>query len=169
MALSRLDSPKTQIGCKIRGRNAADTWQMNDGETRSVEGGKCRAASFDMDDEEKVAAAAKKSSWYVEHIEELNTVDRFDPIIYRKRASKAKSDREAISAGGTRAGGKPADCVLFEDAEAGLQADRPARMCAVGIEKTIKVEPDATTRTSRGPELGGGEDDLLPTLPEGIG
>lgn len=52
-----------------------------------------------------------------------------------ERTSKAKPDPEVFLLGAQELEVDPADCVVFEDAEAGLQAAKRAGMYAVGIGK----------------------------------
>jgi beta-phosphoglucomutase len=68
-------------------------------------------------------------------INSLNIVDLFDAVIDGNRTSRAKPDPEVFLLGAQELGVDPADCVVFEDAEAGLQAARAAGMYAVGIGK----------------------------------
>lgn len=57
----------------------------------------------------------------------------FDAIIDGTRTSSAKPDPEVFLLGAEELGFSPADCVVFEDAEAGIEAARRAGMRCVGI------------------------------------
>ena len=63
----------------------------------------------------------------------LNIVDLFDAVVDGNKTSKAKPDPEVFLLGAQELGVDPADCVVFEDAEAGLQAARAAGMYAIGV------------------------------------
>jgi beta-phosphoglucomutase len=66
-------------------------------------------------------------------IDSLNIVDLFDAVIDGNKTSKAKPDPEVFLLAAQELGVDPADCVVFEDAEAGLQAARAAGMYAIGV------------------------------------
>ncbi len=70
----------------------------------------------------------------------LKIVSLFDAIIDGNKASKAKPDPEVFLLGARALGVSPGDCVVFEDAEAGLQAARAAGMYAVGIGKAAVLK-----------------------------
>lgn len=70
----------------------------------------------------------------------LKIGDLFDAVIDGNRTSKAKPDPEVFLLGAQELGVDPADCVVFEDAEAGLQAARAAGMYAVGIGKADNLK-----------------------------
>lgn len=57
----------------------------------------------------------------------------FDAVIDGNKVTKAKPDPEVFLLGARELGVPVAACVVFEDAEAGLQAARTAGMYAVGI------------------------------------
>ena len=57
----------------------------------------------------------------------------FDAIIDGNKVSKAKPDPEVFLLGAQEVDVPAAACVVFEDAEAGLQAARTAGMVAVGV------------------------------------
>ena len=65
----------------------------------------------------------------------LKIKELFDAVIDGNRTSMAKPDPEVFLLGAQELGMEPAGCVVFEDAEAGLQAARAAGMYAVGIGK----------------------------------
>jgi beta-phosphoglucomutase len=78
---------------------------MHEGEAFAVEQGKYRAAIFDL----------------------------FDAVVDGNRTSRAKPDPEVFLLAARDLGVDPASCVVFDDAEAGLQAARAAGMLAIGI------------------------------------
>ena len=60
----------------------------------------------------------------------------FDAVIDGNRVAKAKPDPEVFLLGAQELGVPATACIVFEDAEAGLQAARIAGMLAVGIGQT---------------------------------
>jgi beta-phosphoglucomutase len=66
-------------------------------------------------------------------LEKLNIISSFDAIIDGNKALKAKPDPQVFLLGAQELGISPANCVVFEDAEAGIQAAKAAGMFAVGI------------------------------------
>jgi beta-phosphoglucomutase len=66
-------------------------------------------------------------------LEKLQIGHLFDVIIDGNQVTNAKPDPEVFLLGARELGVEPADCVVFEDAEAGLQAARAAGMFAVGV------------------------------------
>jgi beta-phosphoglucomutase len=57
----------------------------------------------------------------------------FDAVIDGNKAQRAKPDPQVFLLGAQELGVDPADCVVFEDAEAGIQAARAAEMYVVGV------------------------------------
>lgn len=55
-------------------------------------------------------------------LENLNITELFDVIIDGNKTSKAKPDPEVFLLGARELGLDPVDCVVFEDAEAGIEA-----------------------------------------------
>jgi len=78
-------------------------------------------------------ASASKNAPLI--LRNLNIASLFDAVIDGNKVSKAKPDPEIFILGARELGVSPRDCVVFEDAEAGLQAARTAGMYAVGIGK----------------------------------
>jgi beta-phosphoglucomutase len=73
----------------------------------------------------------------------LKIVDLFDTIVDGNKVSKAKPDPEVFALGAKELGLQPEDCVVFEDAEAGVEAAKRAGMKVVGIgKKEILKEAD---------------------------
>lgn len=63
----------------------------------------------------------------------LKIMDLFDGIIDGNKVSKAKPDPEVFLLAAQELGQAPADCIVFEDAEAGVEAAKRAGMKVVGI------------------------------------
>jgi beta-phosphoglucomutase len=71
-------------------------------------------------------------------LERTNLNKYFDVVIDGTKTSKAKPDPEVFLLGANALNVFPADCVVFEDAEAGVQAALNAGMFCIGIgDKTI--------------------------------
>lgn len=68
-------------------------------------------------------------------LQNLEIYELFDAIIDGNRVSKAKPDPEVFLLGAKELGLEPCDCVVFEDAEAGIEAARRGGMHTVGIGK----------------------------------
>ncbi|HEX2945181.1 MAG TPA: beta-phosphoglucomutase [Clostridia bacterium] len=66
-------------------------------------------------------------------LENLKITNLFDAVIDGNKVSKAKPDPEVFLLGAHEISLSPADCVVFEDAEAGVEAAKRAGMTAVGI------------------------------------
>jgi beta-phosphoglucomutase len=66
-------------------------------------------------------------------LENLNITDLFDAVIDGNKVTKAKPDPEVFLKGAEEIGVPPAECVVFEDAEAGIRAAHNAGMTAIGI------------------------------------
>lgn len=66
-------------------------------------------------------------------LDRLGIAGLFDAIVDGNAVSRAKPDPEVFLVGAGRLGLAPADCVVFEDAEAGVEAARRAGMRVVGI------------------------------------
>jgi beta-phosphoglucomutase len=65
----------------------------------------------------------------------LDIASLFDVVIDGNRVTKAKPDPKVFLLGAHELGASARECVVFEDAEAGLQAAKTAGMYAVGIGK----------------------------------
>lgn len=63
----------------------------------------------------------------------LRILDLFDAIVDGTKVSAAKPDPEVFLLGARSLGLQPADCVVYEDAEAGVEAARRGGMKCVGI------------------------------------
>jgi beta-phosphoglucomutase len=65
----------------------------------------------------------------------LGIRDHFDLVVDGTMVQKSKPDPEVFLLGAEGLGVDPAQCVVFEDAAAGVEAAKAAGMCAVGIGK----------------------------------
>ena len=84
--------------------------------------------------------SASKNSMMI--LAKINMVDLFDAIIDGNKVSKAKPDPEVFLKGAEELGVKPSECVVFEDAIAGVEAAVNGGMKVVGI-GSPKVLTDA--------------------------
>lgn len=75
--------------------------------------------------------SASKNSMMI--LAKINMVELFDAIIDGNKVSKAKPDPEVFLKGAEELGVKPAECVVFEDAIAGVEAAVNGGMKVVGI------------------------------------
>jgi len=76
-------------------------------------------------------------------LQNLEITELFDAIIDGNKVSKAKPDPEVFLLGAKELGLEPADCIVYEDAEAGIEAARRAGMGTIGIgKKDILKEAD---------------------------
>lgn len=66
-------------------------------------------------------------------LKNLNISELFDVIVDGNKVSKAKPDPEVFLRAAEGLGLNPQDCVVFEDAEAGIEAAKRAGMKVVGI------------------------------------
>lgn len=83
----------------------------------------------------------------------IKMVDCFDAIIDGNKITKAKPDPEVFLLGAEALDVKPDECVVFEDAKAGIEAAKKAGMYAIGIgseevlKEADKVIPDTNSLT----------------------
>jgi HAD superfamily hydrolase (TIGR01509 family) len=63
----------------------------------------------------------------------LNLLDRFETMVCAGEYSKGKPDPEALLLAAARLGAAPEDCLVFEDAEMGIQAANAAGMASVKV------------------------------------
>ena len=75
--------------------------------------------------------SASKNSMTI--LQRLGIAGLFDAIIDGNKVTKAKPDPEIFLKGAEAIGIPAADCVVFEDAEAGVEAARAAGMRCIGI------------------------------------
>jgi len=86
----------------------------------------CRAAGL------KIAlGSASKNSGMI--LDKTGLADHFDAVIDGNKVSKAKPDPEVFLKGAEALGVQPNECVVFEDAVAGIEAAIAGGMKAVGI------------------------------------
>jgi len=86
----------------------------------------CRAVGI-----KTALGSASKNSMTI--LEKLDMVNLFDAIIDGNKVSKAKPDPEVFLKGAQEVGVSPAECVVFEDAIAGVEAAINGGMKVVGI------------------------------------
>ncbi|WP_411830143.1 beta-phosphoglucomutase [Paenibacillus sonchi] len=77
--------------------------------------------------------SASKNAVFI--LDKLKITGLFDAVVDGNTVSRAKPDPEVFQTACRRLGLQPADCVVFEDAEAGVAAARAAGMRVVGIGK----------------------------------
>lgn len=77
--------------------------------------------------------SASKNADFI--LNKLNITDLFDAVVDGNKVSLAKPDPEVFLIAGQELGLQPDECVVFEDAEAGVQAGKAAGMKVVGIGK----------------------------------
>ena len=66
-------------------------------------------------------------------LDRLNLRDYFDAVIDGTKITRAKPDPEVFLKGAVATGADPSQCVVFEDARAGIEAAKRAGMAAIGI------------------------------------
>lgn len=86
----------------------------------------CRAAGI-----KTALGSASKNAMTI--LRNIRMVECFDAIIDGNCTSAAKPDPEVFLLGARELGVEPSDCVVFEDAEAGVEAALRAGMACVGI------------------------------------
>src|ERR1700761_233051 len=86
----------------------------------------CRAAGL-----KTALGSASKNSMMI--LEKINLTGMFDAIIDGNKVSKPKPDPEVFLKGAEELGIPPANCVVFEDAIAGVEAAIAGGMKVVGI------------------------------------
>lgn len=84
--------------------------------------------------------SASKNSMLI--LERLHLTGLFDAIVDGTKVSKAKPDPAVFIAGAEALGVRPGECIVFEDAVAGIQAAHAGGMQAVGI-GTVEALPEA--------------------------
>jgi beta-phosphoglucomutase len=76
-------------------------------------------------------------------LKQVGLLDRFKGIVDGNSVSKAKPDPEVFLIGAEKLGLKPKDCIVFEDAIAGVEAANRANMISVGLgDKSTLSEAD---------------------------
>lgn len=66
-------------------------------------------------------------------LEKVNLMDYFDAIVDGTQVTKAKPDPEVFLLAAVQMGVNPKECVVFEDAVAGIEAANNAGMLSIGI------------------------------------
>ena len=66
-------------------------------------------------------------------LDKINIIQKFDAVIDGNKISKAKPDPEVFLKGAAELGVDPGDCLVFEDAQAGIDAARNGGMHIIGI------------------------------------
>ncbi len=66
-------------------------------------------------------------------LNKINIIQLFDVIIDGNKVSKAKPDPEVFIKGAAELGVEPQYCVVFEDAQAGIEAARNGGMYIIGV------------------------------------
>ncbi len=73
-------------------------------------------------------------------ISKLNIEYLFDAVVDGNKVSAAKPDSEVFLHAAEELGLAPADCLVFEDAEAGIEAAKRGGMAAVGVGKAENLK-----------------------------
>ncbi|MDI9863278.1 beta-phosphoglucomutase [Flectobacillus sp. DC10W] len=95
-----------------------------------------------------LGSASKNSKLILEKIQML---DYFDAIIDGNNITKGKPDPQVFLMGAEATGVQPTECVVFEDAVAGVQAAKAGGMKAVGVGSAdILTEADIVISTFEG-------------------
>lgn len=85
--------------------------------------------------------SASKNSMLI--LNNLKLIPYFDAIVDGNKVSKAKPDPEVFLLGARELNVLPFECVVFEDAQAGIEAAKAANMKAIGIgQKDILSKAD---------------------------
>ena len=93
-------------------------------------------------------ASASRNAQEVLHA--LGIAEQFDYIADASKVTRVKPDPEVFLDCAAALGVHPADCVGFEDAQAGIEAIKAAGMTAVGIHVAItSLEPDFMLNSTR--------------------
>lgn len=66
-------------------------------------------------------------------LEKVNLLSYFETIVDGNKVSKAKPDPEVFLIAADQLGVEPENCIVFEDAQAGIQAANAANMISIGI------------------------------------
>ncbi len=82
-------------------------------------------------------------------LKQLNLLDLFDAIVDGNDVSKAKPNPEVFLIAAKKLKNKPKNCIVIEDAIAGIQAANKAKMVSVGIgDKEILIESDIVLKST---------------------
>jgi beta-phosphoglucomutase len=87
-------------------------------------------------------------------LERVGMINDFEAIIDGTKISKGKPDPEVFLKGAEELGLNPSDCIVFEDAVAGVQAGKNAGMKVVGIgKKEVLKQADLVFENLEGIDL----------------
>lgn len=85
--------------------------------------------------------SASKNSMMI--LNNLNLISYFDAIVDGNKVSKAKPDPEVFLLGAKELKVQPSECVVFEDAQAGIEAGKATNMKVIGIgQKDVLLKAD---------------------------
>ena len=85
--------------------------------------------------------SASKNSMLI--LNNLNLTSYFDAIVDGNKVAKAKPDPEVFLLGARELSVQPSECVVFEDAQAGIDAAKAANMKVIGIgQKDVLLNAD---------------------------
>lgn len=82
---------------------------------------------------EQPIALGSASKNAVPILEKVRLLSYFDTIVDGNNVTKAKPDPEVFLLAAEQLGVKPQDCIVFEDAVAGIEAANKANMISIGI------------------------------------
>ena len=77
--------------------------------------------------------SASKNAMFI--LDKIGLAHRFDTVIDGNKVSRAKPDPEVFLKGASELGVSPQNCLVFEDAQAGIDAARNGGMSVIGIGK----------------------------------
>jgi len=77
--------------------------------------------------------SASKNAMFI--LEKIGLAQKFDAVIDGNKVSRAKPDPEVFLKGASELGVSPKNCLVFEDAQAGIDAARNGGMSVIGIGK----------------------------------
>jgi len=66
-------------------------------------------------------------------LERIKLKEKFDVVVDGNSVSRAKPDPEVFLKGAELLGVKPGECLVFEDAQAGIEAALNGGMCVIGV------------------------------------
>ncbi|MBP6386912.1 MAG: beta-phosphoglucomutase [Pseudarcicella sp.] len=93
-----------------------------------------------------VLGSASKNSRLI--LEKINMLPYFDAIIDGNHITKGKPDPQVFQMGAEAVSCLPTECVVFEDAVAGVQSGKAAGMKVIGVgEKDVLHEADRVIKT----------------------